>query len=59
LICKDEEFVRYKSFRNVSSQRLLSGDASQIHLASIGDNKLSVYVQQNKIRLDRKYDEGF
>ncbi|CAF3639514.1 unnamed protein product [Adineta steineri] len=40
--------------RNVSSQRLLSGDASQVHLASMGDQKLSVYVQQNKIRLDRK-----
>jgi len=28
-------------------------------LASTGDNKLSIYVQQNKIRLDRKYDEYF
>ncbi len=41
----------------MSTQRLLSGDASQVHLASIADHKLSVYVQQNKIRLDRKYDE--
>lgn len=41
--------------RNVNGQRLLSGDASQMHLASMGDNKLSTYVQQNKIRLDRKY----
>jgi hypothetical protein len=41
-------------FRNVNNQRLLSGDASQVHLASLGDNKLSVYVQQNKIRFDRK-----
>lgn len=40
--------------RNVNSQRLLSGDASQIHLASLGDNKLSLYVQQNKNRFDRK-----
>lgn len=45
-----------KLFRGVNSQRLLSGDASQIHLASIGDTKLSSYVQQNKIRLHRKYD---
>ena len=43
------------SFRNVNGQRLLSGDASQVHLAGIIDNKLSTYVQQNKIRLDRKY----
>ncbi|UJR35694.1 hypothetical protein I4U23_028443 [Adineta vaga] len=40
--------------RNVNGQRLLSGDASQVHLAGIIDNKLSTYVQQNKIRLDRK-----
>ncbi|CAF2374451.1 unnamed protein product [Rotaria sp. Silwood2] len=40
--------------RNASNQRLLSGDASQVHLASIADNKLSIFVQQNKIRLDRK-----
>ncbi|CAF1925602.1 unnamed protein product [Rotaria magnacalcarata] len=40
--------------KNVNNQRLLSGDASQIHLASVGDNKLSIYVQQNKIRLHRK-----
>ncbi|CAF0876504.1 unnamed protein product [Rotaria sordida] len=40
--------------RNVNNQRLLSGDASQIHLASMGDNKLSIYVQQNKMRLHRK-----
>lgn len=40
--------------RNVSGQRLLSGDASQIQLASIIDNKLSLYVQQNKGRLDRR-----
>ncbi|CAF1146613.1 unnamed protein product [Adineta steineri] len=40
--------------RSASNQRLLSGDASQVHLASMGDNKISVFVQQNKIRLDRK-----
>ncbi|CAF3378584.1 unnamed protein product [Rotaria sp. Silwood1] len=40
--------------RNVNNQRLLSGDASQIHLASMGDNKLSIYVQQSKMRLHRK-----
>ena len=42
------------SFSGVSGQRLLSGDASQVQLASMIDNKLSIYVQQNKIRLDRK-----
>ncbi|CAF2018567.1 unnamed protein product [Rotaria magnacalcarata] len=40
--------------RNATNQRLLSGDASQVHLASIADNKLSIFAQQNKIRLDRK-----
>ena len=40
--------------RNTSNQRLLSGDASQIQLATIGDNKMSIFMQQNKIRLDRK-----
>ncbi|CAF3919926.1 unnamed protein product [Rotaria sp. Silwood2] len=40
--------------RNASNQRLLSGDASQINLASIFDNKLSIFVQKNKIELDRK-----
>ncbi|CAF1039990.1 unnamed protein product, partial [Didymodactylos carnosus] len=38
----------------VSNQRLLSGDQSQVHLASMNDNKISVFVQQNKIRLDRR-----
>jgi hypothetical protein len=41
-------------FRNVHNQRLLSGDASQVHLASLADNKLSIYVQQNRMQLDRK-----
>ncbi|CAF3650795.1 unnamed protein product, partial [Rotaria sp. Silwood1] len=40
--------------RNASNQRLLSGDASQVQLASTADNKVSIFVQQNKIRLDRK-----
>ncbi|CAF1629768.1 unnamed protein product, partial [Adineta ricciae] len=40
--------------RSASNQRLLSGDASQVQLASMGDNKISAFVQQNKIRMDRK-----
>ncbi|CAF4823374.1 unnamed protein product [Rotaria sp. Silwood1] len=40
--------------RNASNQRLLSGDAGQVHLASITDNNISLFVKQNKIRFDRK-----
>ncbi|CAF4148600.1 unnamed protein product, partial [Rotaria sordida] len=40
--------------RDASNQRLLSGDASQVNLASIFDNKLSIFAQKNKIGLDRK-----
>ncbi|CAF3718555.1 unnamed protein product [Rotaria sp. Silwood1] len=40
--------------RDASNQRLLSGDASQVNLASISDNKLSIFAQKNKIGLDRK-----
>lgn len=47
--------VNFELFRSVNNQRILSGDASQIHLASMGDTKLSIYVQQNKLRLHRKY----
>ncbi|CAF4341053.1 unnamed protein product, partial [Rotaria sordida] len=39
--------------RDASNQRLLSGDASQVNLASIFDNKLSIFAQKNKIGLDR------
>ncbi|CAF1452171.1 unnamed protein product, partial [Rotaria sordida] len=41
-------------YRNVNNQRLLSGDANQVELASIADNKVSIFIEQNKIRLDRK-----
>jgi len=51
---KANHLFRVNDFRNASNQRLLSGDASQLHLASLVDNKLSIYVQQNKVRLDRK-----
>ncbi|CAF5139571.1 unnamed protein product, partial [Rotaria sp. Silwood1] len=40
--------------RDASNQRLLSGDASQVNLANISDNKLSIFAQKNKIGLDRK-----
>ncbi|CAF3200207.1 unnamed protein product [Rotaria sp. Silwood2] len=40
--------------RNASNQCLLSGDASQVHLANITDNNISIFVKQNEIRFDQK-----
>ncbi|CAF3038249.1 unnamed protein product [Rotaria sp. Silwood2] len=40
--------------KNTNNQRLLSGDANQVHIASISDHTLSVCVQENNIQLDRK-----
>ncbi|CAF3959247.1 unnamed protein product [Rotaria sordida] len=39
---------------NANNQRLLSGDATQVHIATLNDHTLPVGIQENKIQLDRK-----
>jgi hypothetical protein len=43
-------------FRNSNNQRLFSGDISQMQLASINDYRNSLYLQENKNRLDQRYN---
>ncbi|CAF3816156.1 unnamed protein product, partial [Rotaria sp. Silwood1] len=40
--------------KNANNQRLLSGDATQVHIATISDPELTACVREKKIQLDQK-----